>query len=84
MGILMGEMFQGNDSVNCHALPGLSKGQTRLCHLYNDHMAIVAVGAKQALQECKHLFQHRRWNCSLIEGASSFAPLLKLGKVNFI
>lgn len=78
--MVMGEMMQGEETPGCHLLPGLSSGQSRLCQLYTDHMTAVAAGARQALSECKHQFQHRRWNCSLIDDVNVFGPVLSIGE----
>nr|CAH7760279.1 unnamed protein product [Callosobruchus chinensis] len=44
-----------------------------------DHMNAVALGAKQALGECKHQFHNRRWNCSLLEDdANVFGPVITI------
>ncbi|CAH0551652.1 unnamed protein product [Brassicogethes aeneus] len=71
------EMMQNDQgAASCSALPGLSPGQGRLCHIYMDHMNSVAVGAKQALTECKQQFQNRRWNCSLLDDVNVFGPVI--------
>lgn len=83
MGMVLEEMLRKNITTpGCHEMPGLSAGQGRLCHLYNDHMFAVAVGAQQAIQECKYQFQQRRWNCSTVsdDNNSVFGPIYKLGK----
>lgn len=72
--------MQTDQPAGCHLLPGLSSGQSGLCQLYNDHMIAVASGARQALSECKHQFEHRRWNCSLLDDATVFGPVLSVGK----
>ncbi|KAH9382131.1 hypothetical protein HPB48_008631 [Haemaphysalis longicornis] len=38
---------------------GLSRGQTKLCHLYEDHMPHVGRGARMGIGECQHQFRHR-------------------------
>lgn len=78
--MVMGEMMQGDEPLRCHMLPGLTTGQSRLCQLYGDHMMAVAAGAHHALSECKHQFQNRRWNCSLIDDVNVFGPVLSVGK----
>nr|CAH7760276.1 unnamed protein product [Callosobruchus chinensis] len=82
MGMIVDEMMQNDQGMpSCRTLPGLSTGQTRLCQLYMDHMNAVALGAKQALGECKHQFHNRRWNCSLLEDdANVFGPVITIGK----
>lgn len=80
MGMVLEEMIHKNITPGCHEMPGLSAGQGRLCHLYNDHMYAVAIGAQQAIQECKYQFQQRRWNCSVSDDNSVFGPIYKFGK----
>lgn len=72
--------MQDNAQPTCELLPGLSTGQSRLCQLYTDHMVAVASGARQALTECRHQFQNRRWNCSLLDDVNVFGPVLTIGK----
>ncbi|CAG9821650.1 unnamed protein product [Phaedon cochleariae] len=79
MGMLFDETMQNDQaSPSCKALPGLSPGQGRLCQLYGDHMNAVAWGAKQSLNECKHQFHHRRWNCSLLDDVNVFGPVITI------
>lgn len=81
LGMLMGdEVLLDKQFPRCHLLPGLTKSQSKLCQLYTDHIPAVASGARQALSECKHQFQYRRWNCSLIDDVSVFGPVLSVGK----
>lgn len=82
MGLILDEKMQGDQGPpTCHTLPGLSPGQIRLCQLYMDHMNSVALGARQALTECKHQFQNRRWNCSLLNDVNVFGPVITIGKM---
>ena len=80
MGMITDEFAQNNQPPGCESIPGLSPGQARLCHLYGDHMSAVAAGAKQTLGECKHQFQSRRWNCSLLDDVNVFGPLIVSGE----
>lgn len=64
----------------CSQLPGLSPGQTRVCELFMDHMPAVAIGARQAIEECQFQFHTRRWNCSTPYGSGVFGPEHKLGE----
>ncbi|OQV25062.1 Protein Wnt-5b [Hypsibius exemplaris] len=65
----------------CSRLEGLSKGQERLCTLYQDHMLAVAQGAGLAIKECQLQFQHRRWNCTAIDNKTDrvFGPIMRIG-----
>lgn len=75
------EMMQSDQSTpSCQNLPGLTTGQSRICHLYIDHMNAVALGAKTALTECKHQFHGRRWNCSILDDVNVLGPVLNMGK----
>ncbi|CAH1365022.1 protein Wnt-5b-like [Tenebrio molitor] len=79
MGLIADEKMQGDQGPpTCHTLPGLSPGQIRLCQLYMDHMNAVAIGARQALSECKHQFQNRRWNCSILNDVNVFGPVITI------
>ncbi|XP_066262326.1 protein Wnt-5b-like [Euwallacea similis] len=79
MGMVIDEMMQNDQGPpSCKALPGLSPGQTRFCQLYLDHMNPVAMGAKQSLNECKHQFQNRRWNCSILDNINVFGPMITI------
>ncbi|XP_023215183.1 protein Wnt-5b-like [Centruroides vittatus] len=62
----------------CTQLKGLSRGQTKLCYLYQDHMAHVGRGARLGINECQWQFRHRRWNCSTVEDSSVFGPVLNI------
>ncbi|XP_044747052.1 protein Wnt-5b-like [Coccinella septempunctata] len=80
MGLMQDEMMQSDQSTpSCLSLPGLTPGQSRICHLYIDHMNAVALGAKTALAECKHQFHGRRWNCSILDDVSVLGPVLNMG-----
>ncbi|KAG8201598.1 hypothetical protein JTE90_012673 [Oedothorax gibbosus] len=63
----------------CSRLSGLSRGQTKLCYLYQDHMAHVARGARLGIHECQWQFKNRRWNCSTVDDSSVFGPVLNIG-----
>lgn len=67
----------------CSRLDGLSKGQERLCTLYQDHMLSVAEGAGLAIKECQSQFQNRRWNCTAFDNKTDriFGPIMKIGKI---
>ncbi|XP_017773550.1 PREDICTED: protein Wnt-5b-like isoform X2 [Nicrophorus vespilloides] len=78
MGMLTSDALKGEEAPGCQNLPGLSVGQSRLCQLYTDHMTPVSVGAKQALLECRHQFQHRRWNCSLLDDVNVLGPAINI------
>lgn len=64
----------------CSQIPGLSPGQAKLCHLYQDHMAGVGRGARAGIDECQWQFRHRRWNCSITQDSTVFGPIMKIGK----
>ena len=63
----------------CTQVEGLSPGQTKFCHLYQDHMAPVSRGAALGIRECQWQFRQRRWNCSTVDDDSSvFGPVLEI------
>ncbi|PRD34395.1 UNVERIFIED_CONTAM: Protein Wnt-5a [Trichonephila clavipes] len=64
----------------CSRLSGLSRGQTKLCYLFQDHMGHVARGARLGIHECQWQFKNRRWNCSTVDDSSVFGPVLNIGK----
>ncbi|CAN0108847.1 unnamed protein product [Lampetra fluviatilis] len=63
----------------CASAPGLSPGQRKLCHLYQDHVAHIGEGARLALRECQHQFRSRRWNCTALGADSVFGPVAQSG-----
>ncbi|XP_067002375.1 protein Wnt-5a [Anabrus simplex] len=62
----------------CKQISGLSKRQSKLCLMYQDHMTSVSRGAKMAIAECQWQFRHSRWNCSTVKDHSVFGPMLKI------
>ncbi|NP_001161494.1 wingless-type MMTV integration site family, member 5 precursor [Saccoglossus kowalevskii] len=62
----------------CNQLEGLSQGQTKLCHLYQDHMYPISTGAKSGIEECQYQFSERRWNCSTVDGQSVFGNVMTI------
>lgn len=63
----------------CSQLEGLSKGQRKLCQLYQDHMHFIGEGAKTGIQECQYQFRQRRWNCSTVDNSSVFGRVMQIG-----
>lgn len=64
----------------CDHLKGLSPGQRKHCHLYEDHMETVKNGIKTSLTECQRLFKHHKWNCTLgLQHSTFFGPNFKPG-----
>nr|AOZ35529.1 Wnt5 [Clarias batrachus] len=53
----------------CSQLSGLSKGQKKLCQLYQDHMQYIGEGPKTGIRECQYQFRNRRWNCSTVDNS---------------
>jgi hypothetical protein len=64
----------------CSQLKGLSKGQTQLCFLYQDHIPHIGRGARLGISECQHQFKNRRWNCSTVDDSTVFGHILNIGK----
>ncbi|XP_076334211.1 protein Wnt-5b-like [Tachypleus tridentatus] len=62
----------------CTQLAGLSRGQTKLCYLYGDHIPHVGRGAQLGIAECQWQFRYRRWNCSTVDDSSVFGPVLNI------
>lgn len=67
----------------CSQLAGLSQGQKKLCHLYQDHMQYIGEGAKTGIKECQYQFRHRRWNCSTVDNNSVFGRVMQIGRKCF-
>lgn len=67
----------------CSQVAGLSHGQTRLCQMYQDHMASVSRGAHMGIRECQFQFQTRRWNCSTVDDSSVFGPVVDIGEFQY-
>ncbi|XP_055590359.1 protein Wnt-5-like [Uranotaenia lowii] len=63
----------------CYKVTGLSGGQQKLCAQHVSVMPAISRGARAAIQECKHQFRHRRWNCSTIEDYTVFGPVSNIG-----
>ncbi|XP_053693451.1 protein Wnt-5 [Sabethes cyaneus] len=63
----------------CYKVSGLSGGQQKLCAQHTSVMPAISRGARAAIQECKHQFKHRRWNCTTIEDNTVFGPVSNIG-----
>ncbi|XP_059611738.1 protein Wnt-5 [Phlebotomus argentipes] len=63
----------------CHQVGGLSYGQQKLCVLHTNIMPAISRGARSAIQECKHQFKNRRWNCSTVDDDTVFGPITSIG-----
>ena len=66
--------------LSCTELKGLSKGQTQLCNLYQDHIPHIGRGARLGINECQFQFKNQRWNCSTVDDSSVFGHVLNIGK----
>ncbi|XP_054257211.1 protein Wnt-5b-like [Macrosteles quadrilineatus] len=75
----MGLIEETPEVLPCGQTPGLSPGQSKLCHLYQDHMPGVGRGARAGIDECQYQFRHRRWNCSIVHDSTVFGPVVKIG-----
>ncbi|KAG5681206.1 hypothetical protein PVAND_010662 [Polypedilum vanderplanki] len=64
---------------HCYDVSGMSKGQQKLCEQFTSIMPAISRGARAAIQECQHQFQHRRWNCSTVDDDSVFGPVSAIG-----
>ncbi|XP_053679016.1 protein Wnt-5-like [Anopheles nili] len=63
----------------CYTLSALSGGQQKLCAQHTSIMPAISRGARAAIQECKHQFRNRRWNCSIVNDESVFGPVSNIG-----
>lgn len=66
--------------LSCTELKGLSKGQARMCNLYQDHIPHIGRGARLGINECQYQFKSQRWNCSTVDDSSVFGHVLNIGK----
>ncbi|CAG9802506.1 unnamed protein product [Chironomus riparius] len=64
---------------HCYDVSGMSKGQQKLCEQFTGIMPAISRGARAAIQECQHQFQHRRWNCSTVDDNTVFGPVSAIG-----
>lgn len=64
--------------LSCSELKGLSKGQTQLCNLYQDHIPHIGRGARLGINECQYQFKNQRWNCSTVDDSSVFGHVLSI------
>ncbi|GAB0088308.1 Protein Wnt [Sergentomyia squamirostris] len=67
------------DPSLCPEVGGLSYGQQKLCVLHTNIMPAISRGARSAIQECKHQFKSRRWNCSTVDDDTVFGPITSIG-----
>ena len=72
---------QQKKKLFCNELKGLSKGQTQLCNLYQDHIPHIGRGARLGINECQYQFKSQRWNCSTVDDSSVFGHVLNIGKL---
>ncbi|VFV17500.1 protein wnt-5a precursor [Lynx pardinus] len=79
--VQMSEVYIIGAQPLCSQLAGLSQGQKKLCHLYQDHMQYIGEGAKTGIKECQYQFRHRRWNCSTVDNTSVFGRVMQIGVV---
>lgn len=79
----MSEVYIIGAQPLCSQLAGLSQGQKKLCHLYQDHMQYIGEGAKTGIKECQYQFRHRRWNCSTVDNTSVFGRVMQIGRTAF-
>uniref|UniRef100_A0A182S815 Protein Wnt n=1 Tax=Anopheles maculatus TaxID=74869 RepID=A0A182S815_9DIPT len=63
----------------CYTLSALSGGQQKLCAQHTSIMPAISRGARAAIQECKHQFRNRRWNCSIVNDDTVFGPISNIG-----
>uniref|UniRef100_A0A182N8X7 Protein Wnt n=1 Tax=Anopheles dirus TaxID=7168 RepID=A0A182N8X7_9DIPT len=64
----------------CYTLGALSGGQQKLCAQHTSIMPAISRGARAAIQECKHQFRNRRWNCSIVNDDTVFGPVSNIGE----
>ncbi|XP_050086373.1 protein Wnt-5 [Anopheles aquasalis] len=63
----------------CYSVSAMSGGQQKLCAQHTSIMPAISRGARAAIQECKHQFRNRRWNCSTVDDVTVFGPISNIG-----
>lgn len=66
-----------NKETNCANMNFLSEDQRKLCGKERRLPKVISDGASLGIQECKHQFANRRWNCSTYNSTDVFGGILK-------
>lgn len=73
-----------NKETNCANMNFLSEDQRKLCGKERRLPKVISDGASLGIQECKHQFANRRWNCSTYNSTDVFGGILKKSRFHFI
>jgi len=65
----------------CRRLAALTRRQRRVCRRNTENMGGVRQGARLAIDECQHQFQHRRWNCSVVNHVNLLSSVVAAGMI---
>ena len=63
----------------CEKLVGWTRIQKKFCRQYFGFTETIRKAAKLTLDECRHQFKNRRWNCSTTRAPNLFARLPESG-----
>ena len=63
--------------TDCSNMNFLSEVQRKLCGQERRLPRVISDGASIGIQECKHQFANRRWNCSTYNSTDVFGGILK-------
>lgn len=67
----------------CRFIPGLTRRQVRYCQKYPWIMHSIEKGLQSARDQCQKQFSNYgkiRWNCSTVNSASVFKPIMQAGE----
>ena len=70
--------------TDCSNMNFLSEVQRKLCGQERRLPRVISDGASIGIQECKHQFANRRWNCSTYNSTDVFGGILKKSKRYFM
>ncbi|WAQ98818.1 WNT4-like protein [Mya arenaria] len=78
-GGLSREQRQISDPVQeCDNSPYLEPRQRALCQKETRLINVVGAGASMGIEECKHQFQGRRWNCTTFNNTDVFGNVINI------
>ena len=73
-----------NFRSKCSKIAVFAPQQRQLCLRSKNVLDIISHGAAMGIDECKHQFYDRRWNCTTFNNTSVFGNVLKISKLDFI
>ena len=64
----------------CNNSPYLEPRQRELCAQEKRLIDVIGAGASMGIDECKHQFKARRWNCTTFNSTDVFGNVIKISK----